>query len=169
MVHPHVWTRSLTLPFTVILPFQPQMNRLPLIPSQAISHTTPHSWFISHLDCWKSVFHCSPWLQDLPVLLCLLLFLFSHSVMYNSLWLPWTKTHQGSLSFTISQSLIKFMYIESMMSSNHHPLSPSSTSALNLSQHQGLFQWAISSHQMAKVLELQLQHQSCQWIFRADL
>ena len=119
MVHPHVWTRSLTLPFTVILPFQPQMNRLPLIPSQAISHTTPHSWFISHLDCWKSVFHCSPWLQDLPVLLCLLLFLFSHSVMYNSLWLPWTKTHQGSLSFTISQSLIKLMSTESVMPSNH--------------------------------------------------
>ena len=61
MVHPHVWTRSLTPPFIVILPSQPQMNRLPLIPSQAISHTTPHSWFISHLDCWKSVFHCSPW------------------------------------------------------------------------------------------------------------
>ena len=95
MVYPHVWTRSLTPPFTVILPSQSQMNRLPLIPYQVISHTTtPHSWFISHLDYWKSVSHCSPWLQDLPVLLCLLLFLFSHSVMCNSLWPPWTKTHQ---------------------------------------------------------------------------
>ena len=40
--------------------------------------------------------------------------------------------------------------------------------AFNLSQHQGLFQWVHSSHQVAKVLELQLQHQSCQWIFRTD-
>ena len=40
--------------------------------------------------------------------------------------------------------------------------------AFSLSQHQGLFQWVISLHQMAKVLELQLQHQSFQWIFRVD-
>ena len=49
-----------------------------------------------------------------------------------------------------------------------HPLSPPSPPALNLSQHQGLFQWVGSSHQVAKVLELQLQHQSFQWIFRVD-
>ena len=46
-----------------------------------------------------------------------------------------------------------------------HPLLPSSPSALNLSQHQSLFQWVGSLHQVAKVLELQLQHQSFQWIF----
>ena len=45
-----------------------------------------------------------------------------------------------------------------------HPLLPSSPSALNLSQHQGLFQWVSSSHQMAKVPEFQLQHQSFQWM-----
>ena len=49
-----------------------------------------------------------------------------------------------------------------------HPLSPSSPSAFNLSQHQGLFQWVRSSHQVVKVPELQLQHQSFQWIFRVD-
>ena len=38
----------------------------------------------------------------------------------------------------------------------------------NLSQHQGLFWQVGSSHQVAKVLELQLQHQSFQWIFRVD-
>ena len=43
-----------------------------------------------------------------------------------------------------------------------HPLSPLSALALNLSQHQGLFQQVSSSHQVAKVLELQLQHQSFQ-------
>ena len=41
-----------------------------------------------------------------------------------------------------------------------HPLLPPSPPSLNLSQHQGLFQWISSSHQVAKVLELQLQHQS---------
>ena len=46
-----------------------------------------------------------------------------------------------------------------------HPLS-SSSPAFNLSQHQGLFQWVSSSHQVARVLELHFQHQSFQWIFR---
>ena len=50
-----------------------------------------------------------------------------------------------------------------------HPLPSPSPFAFNLSQHQGLFQWVSSSHQVAKVLELQLQHQSFQWIFRTDL
>ena len=49
-----------------------------------------------------------------------------------------------------------------------HPLSPPSPPAFNLSQHQGLFQWVNSSHQVTKVLEYQLQHQSFQWIFRID-
>ena len=50
-----------------------------------------------------------------------------------------------------------------------HPLSSSSPPALNLSQHQGLFKWVSSVHQVAKVLEFQLQHQFFQWIFRTDL
>ena len=49
-----------------------------------------------------------------------------------------------------------------------HLLSSPSLSAFNLSQPQGLFQWVSSSHQVAKVLEFQLQHQSFQWIFRTD-
>ena len=49
---------------------------------------------------------------------------------------------------------------------SHPLLSPSP--AFNLSQHQGLFQSVSSSHQVAKVLEFQLQHQSFQWIFRTD-
>ena len=48
-----------------------------------------------------------------------------------------------------------------------HPLS-SPSPAFNLSQHQGLFKWVSSSHQVAKVLEFKLQHQSFQWIFRTD-
>ena len=49
-----------------------------------------------------------------------------------------------------------------------HPLSSPSPLTFNLSQHQGLFQWVGSSHQAAKVLEFQLQHQSFQWTFRTD-
>ena len=84
----------------------------------------------------------------------------------SHVWLfatPWTAAHQVSLSVTNSQSLIKLMSIESMMP----PLS-SSSPTFSLSQHQGLFQWVNSLHQVAKVLELQLQHQSFQWIFRID-
>ena len=49
-----------------------------------------------------------------------------------------------------------------------HPLSSPSPPALNLSQHQGLFQWVRSFHHVPKVLEFQLQHQSFHWIFRTD-
>ena len=50
-----------------------------------------------------------------------------------------------------------------------HPLSSSSPPAFNLSQHHGLFKWVSPSHQVAKVLEFQLQHQSFQWALRTDL
>ena len=46
--------------------------------------------------------------------------------------------------------------------------SATTSSALNISQHQGLFQWVGSLHQVTKILELQLQHQPFQWIFRVD-
>ena len=49
-----------------------------------------------------------------------------------------------------------------------HSLSSPSPPTFNLSQHQGLFKWVSSSHQVAKVLEYQLQHQFFQWIFRTD-
>ena len=52
-----------------------------------------------------------------------------------------------------------------------HPTISSSAapfSFLSLSQHQSLFQWVSSSHELAKGLELQLQHQSFPWIFRID-
>ena len=49
-----------------------------------------------------------------------------------------------------------------------HPLSSPSPPAFNLSQHQGLFKWVGSSHQVAKILEFQLQHQSFQWILSTD-
>ena len=83
---------------------------------------------------------------------------------------PWTTARQAFLSITNFQSLLKLMSIELIMPSNHLILCcpllllPS----ILLSQHQGFFQWVSSSHQVAKVLELLLQHQSFQWIFRTD-
>ena len=50
-----------------------------------------------------------------------------------------------------------------------HPLSSPSPLAFSLSQHQGLFKWVSSSHQVAKILESQFQHQSFQWTPRTDL
>ena len=49
-----------------------------------------------------------------------------------------------------------------------HPLLPSSALTFSLLQHRGLSQWIPSLYPEAKVLELQLQHQSFQWIFRVD-
>ena len=49
-----------------------------------------------------------------------------------------------------------------------HPLLSPSPPTFNLSQHQGLFKWVSSLHQVAKLLEFQLQHQSFQWIFKTN-
>ena len=68
---------------------------------------------------------------------------------------PWTVACQALLSITNSQSLLRLKSIASVKLSNHfHPLSSPFQSAVNLSQHQGLFHWVGSSHQLAKVLEL---------------
>ena len=82
---------------------------------------------------------------------------------------PWTAAHQASLSITNSWRLLKthVLWVGDAIQPSHPLLSPSPP-AFNLSQHQGLFQWVSSSHQVAKVLEFQLQHQSFQWIFRTD-
>ena len=77
--------------------------------------------------------------------------------------IPWTATSQTSLSITSSWSLPNLMSIESMMPSKHLIFCcPLFLLPPSLSQHQGLFQWVSSSHQVAKVLEFQLQHQSFQ-------
>ena len=89
----------------------------------------------------------------------------SHSQLFAT---PINRT-PGFPAFTISQSWFKFLSIELIMDfQSSHPLPSSSPPALSLSQHQGLFQGVSSSHQVAKVLEPQLQHQSFQWIFCTD-
>ena len=74
---------------------------------------------------------------------------------------PWTAACQASQSITNSRSLHKLMLIESVMPCNHlilcHPLLlPPSI----FPRHHSLFKWVSSLHQVAKVLEFQLQHQS---------
>ena len=78
---------------------------------------------------------------------------------------PWITARQACMSITNSRSSLKLMSIESMMPSNHLILC---NPAVSLSQLQGLFQWVSSLHQVAKVLEFQLQHQFFQWIFKTD-
>ena len=81
----------------------------------------------------------------------------------------WTAACQASVSITNSPNLLKLMSIESVMPSNHLILCRSLLLPLQLSHHHSLFQWVSSSHQVAKVLELQLQHQSLPSVFRFDL
>ena len=83
---------------------------------------------------------------------------------------PWITAHQASLSITNSRSLLKLMSIESEMPSNHlilcHPLLllPPIPPSIRV-----FFQWVNSSHEVTKVLEFQLQHQSFQWTPRTYL
>ena len=71
----------------------------------------------------------------------------------SRVWLfatPWTEACHASLSFTMSQSLLKLMSFESVMPINHLiPLSFSSPSSFYFSQNQDIFQWVGSLHQVA--------------------
>ena len=94
---------------------------------------------------------------------------FSCSVMSNSLW-PHGLQHTRPPCPSRTPSLLKLKSIESSDATQpSHPLSFPSPPAFYLSQHQGLFKWVSSSHQVAKVLEFQLQHQSYQWAPRTRL
>ena len=96
--------------------------------------------------------------------------LFSRSLVSNSLW-PHGLQH-ASLPvlyylLELAQSHVHWVS-DAIHRPSSHPLSSPSPPALSLSQHQGLFQWICSSQQLAKLLELQLQHQFFQRIFRVD-
>ena len=68
---------------------------------------------------------------------------------------PWIAARQASLSITISWSSVRLMSMESVMPSSHLILSSPFPPAPSPSQHQSLFQWVNSSHDVAKVLEFQ--------------
>ena len=109
---------------------------------------------------WKhQFFGAQPSLMSLFLIHCPgFAWLFSRSVVSDSAT-PWTAAHQASLSHVC--------WVNDAIPPSH-PLSFSSPPALSLFQHQGLFQWVSSSHQVASVLEFQLLHQSFQWTFSID-
>ena len=108
------------------------------------------------------------WKWNLWNLMLFLLLLFSYWDMSDSLW-PSELQHARLPCPLLSPWVCPNLFIDSMMTSSHLILyRPPSPPTLNLSQHQGLFQWVSSWQQVAKVLEFQLQHQSFQWIFRID-
>ena len=72
------------------------------------------------------------------------------------------------LHYLLEFAQIHVHWVSVTIQPSHHPLLSPSPPALNLSQHVGLFQWVSSSHLVATILELQLPHQSFQWIFRVD-
>ena len=83
---------------------------------------------------------------------------------------PWITACHASLSITNSRSSLRLTSIESVMPSRHLILCrPLLLLPPNPSQYQSLFQWVNSSHEVAKVLEFQLQHHSFQRNPRADL
>ena len=96
--------------------------------------------------CWKFYFCCC------SVIVCPT---FCHRLQHARL--PWP-----SLSPRVCPNSCPFSW-------QYYLTIPSSTTlfsfSFSLSQNQGLFQWVRSLHHMVKVLELQLQHQSVQWIF----
>ena len=127
-------------------------------------HCTKHSKPVPALGSWDTLKLWSLTQTFQSELCC-----WSVAQARSTLCDPMDAACHASLSCTLSWSLLKLMSIESMIPSNHLILCHSpSPPAFNLSQHQCLYQWVSSSHQVDKVLKLQLQHQSCRWIFRVD-
>ena len=82
----------------------------------------------------------------------------------------WDPMDYSTLGLPIHHQLPEFtqthvQWVNDAIQSSH-PFSSPSAPTFNLSQHQGLFKWVSSSHQVAKLLQFQLQRQSFQWIFR---
>ena len=102
-----------------------------------------------------------------PSLLILTLLLLSRLVMSDSLWPHGPQHARLSVLHCLLELAQTHVHWVGDAVQPSHPLLSSSSPAFYLSQHQGLFQW-VASHQVAKVLEFQLQHQSFQWIFRVD-
>ena len=100
----------------------------------------------------------------------------SHSVLAVvhslSCWTFWHSMDWSTPGFPVLHCLLEIAqthvhWVNDAIQPSHRLLSPSPL-ALNLSQHQGLFEWVCSSYQIAEVLEFQLQHQSSPWIFGVD-
>ena len=94
---------------------------------------------------------------------------FIHSVMSNSLQLHGLQHARHPCPSPTPRAYSDSCPLSRWCHPTSHPLLFPSPPTFNLPQHQGLFQWVSYSHQVAKGLEFQLQHQSFQWIFRVDI
>ena len=108
---------------------------------------------------------------DNSPLQCTCAAIFQFSSATQSCLTLWDPTDCSTPGFPVHHQLPEFTqtqvhWVGDTIQPSHSLSSPSPTS--NLSQHQGLFKWVVSLNQVAKVLELQIQHQSFQWIFRTD-
>ena len=85
-----------------------------------------------------------------------------------TLWdtMDWSTPHFPVLHYLLKFALSHIHWVHDAIQPSHPLLPPSP--AFNLSQHHSLFQWVGSSHQVTKVLELQLQHLSFLWTLRVD-
>ena len=140
-------------------------------PSESSQCTRPeHLSHASNLGCWS----VSPYIVYMFWCCSLILINFycscSVTKLCQTLCDLMSAACQTSLPFTISQSLLKLTSIDWINDAIQPSpsLLPPSLPAFNLSQHHGIFQWVSSSHQVAIVLELQLQYQSFQWILKID-
>ena len=95
------------------------------------------------------------------------IFMFQFSSVAQLCLTPWDPMNCSAPCLPVHHQLSEFTQTHVHRVSDAIQSSPSPP-APNPSQHQSLFQWVNSSHQVAKVLAFQLQHQSFQWIFRTD-
>ena len=132
-------------------------------PGRGHSNPFQYSWLENPMDrgaWWATVLGVAKSqtrLKRLSTRHALLLLLFNGSVMSNSA-IPGIAAHQASLSFTISQSLLKLMCTESVMLSTISSSVIAFSFCLQSFPASGSFPTSHSSHQVVKVLEFQLQH-----------
>ena len=119
--------------------------------------------FKQHLLQVKRILAVSLWM-------CLIQFSSVQSLSHVRLFAtPWNAARQASLSITNSRSLLKLMPIESVMPSNHLILCRPLLLLPPTPPIRVFSNESVLCHQVAKVLEFQLQHQSFQWTPRTDL
>ena len=114
------------------------------------------SWLLGNLVLEARARYPKIWYENM----CVSVSQFSHSAASNSLWLHGLQTLGFPVYHQLPEYVQTHIYRVNEVIQASHPLSLPFLPTFTLSQHQGLFQWASSSHQVAKVVELQLQHQS---------
>ena len=178
-IPPQVFTVIIIYLFIYLGFFLSQSHFEELIIPDSSPHFPP-KWFCLDYICLCN--YLLPWLDEggdwdisrkLWMYICILFLLVLFS-SYSRLTLS-NPTDCSTSGFPVLHYLLDIIqthvhWVSNSIQPSHLLLSPF-PSAFCLSQHRGLFQWISSSHQVAKVLEiqLQLQHQSFQWIFRVDL